>query len=126
MREIVFDTETTGLYPNQGHRLVEVGCIELVNRQTTGRTFHTYVNPEREVPREAFAIHGLSYDFLKDHPRFYTIADDFLAFIGNDPLIAHNAMFDLSFINAELSRAYKVYHPYNPDHRHAVHGAPEA
>jgi DNA polymerase-3 subunit epsilon len=107
MREIVFDTETTGLDPNKGHRLVEIGCVELVNRKTTGKTFHAYVNPEREVPRDAFAIHGLSYAFLKDHPRFHTIADEFLAFIGDAPLIAHNAMFDLGFLNVELTRAYK-------------------
>jgi DNA polymerase III subunit epsilon len=105
MREIVFDTETTGLDPYQGHRLIEVGCVELVNRFPTGQTFHRYVNPERDVPDEAFAIHGLSYDFLKSHPAFSDIAGDLLGFVGNAALVAHNATFDLSFLNAELERA---------------------
>jgi DNA polymerase III subunit epsilon len=105
MREIVFDTETTGLDPNQGHRLVEIGCIELVNRFPTGQTFHRYLNPERDVPAEAFAIHGLSHDFLKSQPVFAHIAVDLLAFVGDAPLIAHNASFDLGFLNAELERA---------------------
>ena len=86
MREIVLDTETTGLDPGQGHRLVELGCIELLNRIPTGSTFHVYLNPERDVPAEAFAIHGLSTEFLKGHKRFNEIADDFLAFIGDAPL----------------------------------------
>jgi DNA polymerase-3 subunit epsilon len=105
MREIVLDTETTGLDPYQGHRLVEVGCIELLNRIPSGQTFHRYVNPEREVPPEAFAVHGLSDDFLKDKPVFAEVADELMAFIGEAPLVAHNASFDLSFINAELERA---------------------
>lgn len=104
MREIVFDTETTGLDPNQGHRLVEIGCIELVNRFPTGQTFHRYLNPERDMPAEAFAVHGLSYDFLKSQPLFASIAVDLLAFVGDAPLIAHNASFDLGFLNAELER----------------------
>ena len=105
MREIVLDTETTGLDPAQGHRLVELGCIELLNRIPTGSTFHRYLNPDREVPAEAFAIHGLSTDFLKDKPRFADIADDFFAFIGDDtPLVIHNAGFDHGFLNAELKR----------------------
>src|SRR5260370_24941773 len=104
MREVVFDTETTGLDPYQGHRLVEVGCIELVNRFPTGQTFHRYLNPERDVPPEAFAIHGLSHDFLKSKPRFTKIAVDLLALIGDAALIAHNAVFDLGFVNAELER----------------------
>lgn len=82
MREIVFDTETTGLDPYQGHRLVEIGCIELINRFPTGRTFHRYLNPERDMPQEAFAIHGLSSDFLKSQPMFVDIAQELLAFIG--------------------------------------------
>jgi len=104
MREIVFDTETTGLDPYQGHRLVEIGCIELVNRFPTGQTFHRYLNPEREVPQEAFAIHGLSYNSLKDKPLFADIAVELLGFLGDAPLIAHNASFDLGFLNAELER----------------------
>ena len=107
MREIVFDTETTGLDPYQGHRLLEIGCIELVNRFPTGQTFHHYLNPERDVPAEAFAIHGLSYDFLKSKPVFADIVADLLAFVGDAPLIAHNASFDLGFLNAELERAGK-------------------
>jgi DNA polymerase-3 subunit epsilon len=108
MREIVFDTETTGLDPFQGHRLVEIGCIELLNRIPTGQTFHRYLNPEREVPQEAFAVHGLSSDFLKDKPLFADVVDDFLAFIGDAPLVAHNASFDQGFINAELERVERA------------------
>jgi DNA polymerase-3 subunit epsilon len=104
MREIVFDTETTGLDPLQGHRLVEIGCIELLNRIPTGNTFHRYLNPERDMPQEAFAVHGLSAEFLKDHPLFTAVADEFLDFIGDAPLVAHNGYFDLGFINAELGR----------------------
>src|ERR1700686_3870705 len=104
MREIVLDTETTGLDPAQGHRLVEVGCIELLNRIPTGAVFHSYLNPEREMPAEAFAIHGLATDFLKDKPRFAEIADEFLAFIGDAPLVIHNASFDHGFLCAELKR----------------------
>jgi DNA polymerase-3 subunit epsilon len=108
MREIVLDTETTGLDPGQGHRLVELGCIELLNRIPTGAAFHAYLNPERDVPAEAFAIHGLSGDFLKDHKRFIEIADEFLAFIGDAPLVIHNASFDHAFLCAELKRADRV------------------
>jgi DNA polymerase-3 subunit epsilon len=104
MREIVFDTETTGLDPCQGHRLVEIGCVELVNRFPTGRTFHRYLNPERDMPQEAFAVHGLSIDFLKPQPLFASIAGELLDFVGDAALIAHNATFDLNFINAELDR----------------------
>jgi DNA polymerase-3 subunit epsilon len=105
MREIVLDTETTGLDPFQGHRVVEIGCLELVNRIPSGHTFHRYVNPERDVPPEAFAVHGLSAEFLKSHPGFGEVADEFLAFVGDAPLIAHNASFDFGFLNAELDRA---------------------
>ena len=105
MREIVFDTETTGLDPAQGHRLVEIGCIELVNRIPTGNTFHRYINPERDIPVEAFAVHGLNAEFLKDKSLFQAVADDLLAFLADDPLVAHNALFDLGFLNAELERA---------------------
>ncbi len=104
MREIVLDTETTGLDPAQGHRVVEVGCVELLNRIPTGASFHAYVNPERDVPAEAFNVHGLSTEFLQDKPRFAEIAEDFLAFIGDAPLIIHNAGFDHNFLCAELKR----------------------
>jgi DNA polymerase III subunit epsilon len=108
MREIVFDTETTGLDPAQGDRLVEIGCIEMVNRFPTGRVFHQYLNPERDMPEAAFRIHGLSIDFLKDKPRFVEVVEELIVFIGDDAqLVAHNAMFDLGFLNAELKRAGK-------------------
>ena len=107
MREIVLDTETTGLDPYQGHRLVEIGCIELVNRIPSGQSFHRYVNPERDVPVEAVAIHGLSAEFLKDKPCFAEVVEDLIAFIGDAPLVAHNALFDLGFLNAELERVGK-------------------
>jgi DNA polymerase III subunit epsilon len=106
MREIVFDTETTGLDPFQGDRMVEIGCIELVNRFPTGKTFHCYFNPERDMPEQAFKVHGLSIDFLKDKALFGAKADELIAFLGDDAaLVAHNAMFDLGFLNAELERA---------------------
>ena len=105
MREIVLDTETTGLDPFQGHRLIEVGCVELLNRIPSGQTFHRYLNPERDVPADALAIHGLSGEFLKDKPLFTEIADELIAFIGDAPLVIHNAAFDIGFLNAELERA---------------------
>lgn len=106
MREIVFDTETTGLNAAGGDRLVEIGCIEMINRSETGRTFHVYLNPERPMPAEAQAVHGLSDAFLSDKPRFAEIALDLLAFLGEEAmLVAHNAMFDFGFIDAELKRA---------------------
>ncbi len=105
MREIVFDTETTGLDAYQGDRLVEIGCIELLNRFPTGKTFHCYFNPERDMPEQAFNVHGLSSEFLKDKPLFAEKVDELLAFLGDAPLIAHNAVFDLGFLNAELDRA---------------------
>jgi len=108
VREIVLDTETTGLDPFQGHRLIEIACVELINRFPSGQSFHRYVNPERDVPAEAIAIHGLSAEFLRDKPRFDEIADELAAFIGEAPLVAHNAMFDLGFLNAELERAGKM------------------
>lgn len=104
MREIVLDTETTGLDPLQGDRLVEIGCVELVNRIPSGQTFHAYINPERGMPAEAFAVHGLSEEFLKDKPLFATVADAFLGFLGESPLVIHNAGFDIGFLNAELER----------------------
>ena len=108
MREIVFDTETTGLDPYQGDRLVEIGCVELINGFPTGNSFHRYLNPERDVPEGAFKVHGLSREFLKDKPLFAEICDEFLDFVGDAPLVAHNAMFDLGFINAELERCKKA------------------
>jgi DNA polymerase-3 subunit epsilon len=105
LREIVLDTETTGLDAANGDRLIEIGCIELVNRIPTGREFHRYLNPERDIHPDAIAVHGLTVDFLKDKPLFQEVVEDFLAFIGNAPLVAHNANFDLGFINAELERA---------------------
>ena len=105
LREIVMDTETTGLDPANGDRLIELGCIEIVNRIPTRQEFHRYLNPERAIHRDAVAVHGLTDDFLKDKPLFKDIADEFLAFIGEAPLVAHNASFDLGFINAELERA---------------------
>jgi DNA polymerase III subunit epsilon len=104
MREIVLDTETTGLNPQGGDRLIEIGCVELLNRIPTGREFHRYVNPERDVPAEAVAVHGLSADFLKDKPLFSAVAEEFLGFIGDDGLVIHNAAFDIGFLNAELAR----------------------
>ncbi len=103
MREIVLDTETTGLDPRQGHRLVELGCLELVNHIPTGRHFHHYLNPERDIEDEALAVHGLSLEKLRDKPRFAEIAGDFLDFIQDDRLVIHNAEFDVGFLNAELA-----------------------
>lgn len=103
MREIAFDTETTGLSPHDGHRLVEIGCVELVNRVETGVTWHRYLNPDRSMPSEAEAVHGLSLIFLSDKQRFHEVAVDFLEFVGDSPLIAHNAHFDFGFVNAELA-----------------------
>ena len=104
MREIVLDTETTGLDPLRGDRLVEIGCVEIFNRMPTGQTFHRYFNPERDMPAEAFAVHGLSTEFLAAKSLFAEEVDEFLAFIGDAPLVIHNAPFDISFINAELDR----------------------
>lgn len=103
-REIVFDTETTGLSPLGGDRVVEIGCVEMANHVPTGRTFHVYINPERDMPEGAFAVHGLSTEFLSDKPVFAAIAADFVAFIGDARLVAHNAAFDMGFLNAELGR----------------------
>lgn len=102
MREIVFDTETTGLSPLNGDRMVEIGCVELLNRVETGRTFHAYFNPDRVMPSEAEAVHGLSDIFLSDKPRFHEMCEELLDFIGDAPLVAHNASFDFGFLNAEL------------------------
>jgi DNA polymerase III subunit epsilon len=107
MREIVLDTETTGLDPLRGDRLVEIGCIELLNRIPSGQTFHRYLNPQRDMPAEAFAVHGLSAEFLADKPFFAQVVDDFLAFVADAPLVIHNAGFDVAFLNAELDRCGK-------------------
>lgn len=102
MREIILDTETTGLDPRKGDRLIEIGCIELYNRIPTGREYHCFINPERDVPAEAEAVHGLSTQFLKDKPVFSKLADEFLQFVGDDVLVIHNASFDINFLNFEL------------------------
>ena len=104
-REIVLDTETTGLDPATGDRIVEIGCVELFNSIPTGESFHRYIDPERDVPAEAFKVHGLSREFLTGKPKFAEVVDEFIAFIGEARLIIHNAEFDMKFINAELRRA---------------------
>jgi DNA polymerase-3 subunit epsilon len=103
MREIVLDTETTGFEPSEGHRLVEIACLELVNQIPTGNHKRFYLNPDRDMPEAAFRIHGLSQQFLSDKPRFAEVADELLGFIGDSPLVIHNAEFDMKFINAELA-----------------------
>lgn len=113
MREIVFDTETTGLEPLKGDRLVEIGAVELFNHLPTGRHYHIYINPERSMPDEAFRVHGLSSEFLADKPLFSAVVDEFLAFIDDATLIAHNANFDIGFLNAEFARLGKP--PISPD-----------
>jgi DNA polymerase III subunit epsilon len=105
MREIVLDTETTGFEPTEGHRIVEIGAVELFNHMPTGRTYHQYINPKRSMPKEAFEVHGLGDDFLRDKPVFAAIAQAFLDFIGDAPLVIHNASFDMKFLNAELTAA---------------------
>ncbi len=104
MREIILDTETTGLDPNEGHRLVEIGCVEMIDRNPTGVTWHKYFNPERDMPVEAFNVHGLSAEFLADKPLFSALAQEFVDFVGDAHLVIHNAGFDMRFLNAELKR----------------------
>lgn len=109
MREILFDTETTGVFAEHAEarlrdRIVEIGCVEVVNYERTGREFHAYLNPEREVPDEVVRVHGLTFNFLRTHPKFAAVVDQFMDFIGDAPLVAHNAAFDQGFINAELKR----------------------
>jgi DNA polymerase III subunit epsilon len=104
MRQIVLDTETTGLEPAEGHRVIEIGCVEIANRRPTGRTFHQYLNPERDIDRAAEDVHGLSREFLADKPRFRDIAAEFLAFVEGAELVIHNAAFDVGFLDAELAR----------------------
>jgi len=113
MREIIFDTETTGLDPKTGDRMVEIGCIEMIGRVETGRTFHAFFNPERDMPPEAERVHGLSAAFLATKPRFAEVVDELLEFIGDDPLVAHNAGFDFGFLNNELERIGRA--PINLD-----------
>jgi DNA polymerase-3 subunit epsilon len=105
IREIALDTETTGLSPLTGDRVVEIGCVELINRVPSGRNFHAYINPERDMPQEAFEVHGLSAAFLADKPVFSAVVAEFFAFIGGDPLVIHNAAFDIGFLNHELKLA---------------------
>ena len=104
IREIVFDTETTGLDPNDGHRIIELGCVELIDHVPSGAHFHAYLNPQRAVPIETTRVHGLTDEFLADKPLFSDVVDEFLAFLGEDPLVIHNAVFDIKFVNAELGR----------------------
>ena len=111
MREVVLDIETTGLDPEQGDRIVEIGAVELMNHLPTGKTYHQYVNPNRTMPAEAFAVHGLGDDFLKGKPVFSEIVDGFLTFVGDSKLVIHNASFDMKFINAELSWADRTLLP---------------
>ena len=111
MREIVLDTETTGLDPFDGHRVVEIGCVELLNRIPTGASFQRYLNPERDMPEAAFKVHGLSADFLKDKPLFVDVVEEFMEFIGDSVLIAHNASFDYGFLCAELDRCQRAALP---------------
>lgn len=113
MREIVLDTETTGFKPQEGHRLVEIGCVELFNHMPTGKTYHQYINPERDVPEEAYKVHGLDQKFLSGFPVFDAIADEFLEFIGDATLVIHNAGFDVPFLNFEL-KAHKRAELKNP------------
>lgn len=109
MRQIVLDTETTGMNPNDGHRIIEIGCLEMINRRITGKHFHYYLNPERGIDAGAVAVHGLTQEFLSDKPLFATIAEDLLDFIKNAELIIHNAPFDLGFLDYELKKAHKKY-----------------
>jgi DNA polymerase-3 subunit epsilon len=113
MREIVLDTETTGLDPETGDRLVEIGAVELFNHMPTGRTFHQYINPQRAMSAEAFAVHGLGDDFLRDKPLFAAIVEDFITFLGDAKLVIHNASFDMKFINAELGWAGRPGIPFD-------------
>lgn len=114
MREIVLDTETTGFEPTEGHRIVEIGAVELFNHMPTGRTFHKYINPQRPMPKEAFEVHGLADEFLRDKPLFQDVAQEFVEFVGTDKMVIHNASFDMKFLNHELT---SVGLPRLPDHQ---------
>ncbi|MFK8048808.1 MAG: DNA polymerase III subunit epsilon [Halioglobus sp.] len=113
MRQIVLDTETTGLEVNQGHRIIEIGCVELENRKLTGNHFHCYINPDREIDQGAIEVHGITNQFLEDKPVFDKIAQDFVDFVGNAELVIHNAPFDIGFLDAELRRLERGYAPLN-------------
>src|SRR5262245_48625341 len=104
MRQIIVDTETTGLEPEQGHRVIEIGCVEVINRRPTGRTFHRYLRPDREVDPGAIQVHGITNEFLRDQPRFEEVAEELLLFIADAELVIHNAPFDVAFLDAELKR----------------------
>ena len=108
MRQIVLDTETTGIDPNDGHRIIEIGCVELVERKLTGRNYHVYINPEREVEAEAITVHGITNEFLADKPKFAQVADEFFEFIRGAELVIHNAAFDVGFMDAEFARLKPV------------------
>lgn len=112
MREVVLDTETTGLDPNTGDRIVEIGAVELLNHMPTGKTYHQYINPQRDMPEGAFAVHGLSAEFLSDKPLFADIAQNFLEFVGDSKMVIHNASFDMKFLNAELKWVNKPELPW--------------
>jgi DNA polymerase-3 subunit epsilon len=111
MRQIVLDTETTGLEPSQGHRIIEIGCVELINRKLTGQHYHQYINPRREIDQGAIEVHGITNEFLADKPVFERIAGDFLEFVAGAELIIHNAPFDLGFLNSELQRIEQNHTP---------------
>ena len=117
MRQVILDTETTGLDPSDGHRVIEIGCIEMVNRRLTDRTFHAYINPEREIEPEAIEVHGITNEFLKDKANFAGVAEEFIEFISGAELIAHNASFDLNFLETELQRI-----PDSPSIFDLIHG----
>ena len=117
MRQVILDTETTGLDPSDGHRVIEIGCIEMVDRRLTDRTFHAYINPEREIEPEAIEVHGITNEFLKDKANFAGVAEEFIEFISGAELIAHNASFDLNFLETELQRI-----PDSPSIFDLIHG----
>ncbi|CAM2800837.1 DNA polymerase III subunit epsilon [Legionella worsleiensis] len=106
MRQIILDTETTGIGPEQGHRVIEIGCVELIDRKLTGKHYHVYLNPEREVDEGAFRVHGISNEFLQDKPLFKDVVSDFLQFVGGAELVIHNAPFDVGFLNSELRHVH--------------------
>ena len=117
MRQVILDTETTGLDPSDGHRVIEIGCVEMINRRLTDRTFHVYINPERAIEAEAIEVHGITNEFLKDKPNFAGVAEEFIDFISGAEMIAHNASFDLNFLEAELQRI-----PDSPSIFDLIHG----
>ena len=119
MREIVLDTETTGLSPAEGHRLLEIGAVEIVHQAPTGRVFHQLINPERDVPEDAVRVHGHTAELLKDKPAFTAVVEDFLAFVGDARLVIHNAEFDMRFLNAELTAARTRRDRHGPRGRYA-------